>query len=269
MSRIRGATVLITGGASGIGYLLGRKLLAEGANHLIIWDIQEAAMDRGVGELAAAGHRVDGFRVDLADRGQVQEAARALETAGLAVDILVNNAGIIVGKPFMEHEHADVVRTMDVNVLAPMLLTLTLLPGMVTRGRGHVVNIASAAAMVSNPLMSVYCASKWAMTGWSDSLRLEMERAGTGVKVTTVMPYYTDTGMFAGVRSPVIPILRMEHLTTEIVRAIERDRVFLRVPRVLNFLPLLRGVLPVRWFDEVVGEWLGIYRSMTGFTGRV
>jgi short-subunit dehydrogenase len=157
---------------------------------------------------------------------------------------------------------------MDINALAPMYLTRELLPGMVRRGGGHIVNVASAAGMVSNPQMSVYCASKWAVIGWSDSLRLEMESARTGVKVTTVTPYYIDTGMFAGVRSAFIPILTPDHVANEIVAAIKRDKIFLRLPRVLNLLPLLRGIMPTRWFDRIVGEWLGVYHSMSGFRGR-
>ena len=268
MSQIRDKTVLITGGASGIGGLLGRKLLAAGAKQLVIWDIQEEAMNRVANDLTAQGHWVTTFEVDVADPGRVQAAARAMHAAGIAIDVLVNNAGIIVGKAFVDHTAADIARTMDVNALAPMYLTRELLAGMIARGRGHVVNVASAAGMLSNPRMSVYCASKWALIGWSDSLRLEMERARTGVKVTTVAPYYIDTGMFAGVRSSVIPILAPDYVANQIVEAIERDRIFLRLPRMLNFLPLLRGMMPARWFDRVVGDWIGAYRSMNGFTGR-
>src|SRR5512145_213143 len=159
MSRIRGTTVLITGGASGIGYLTGRKLLGEGANHLVIWDIQETALTRVVDELTGQGYRVTGFRVDVADPAQVHATARAVDAAGIAVDVLINNAGIVVGKGFVDHSAADIARTMDVNALAPMYLTRELLPGMVARGGGHVVNVASAAGMVANPQMSVYCAS--------------------------------------------------------------------------------------------------------------
>lgn len=91
-----------------------------------------------------------------------------------------------------------------------MHIALELLPEMILRGSGHIVNIASAAGFVSNPKMSVYVASKFAVVGWSDSLRLEMERNKTGVHVSTVTPYYIDTGMFAGVKT-LIPILKPEY----------------------------------------------------------
>jgi len=143
-----------------------------------------------------------------------------------------------------------------------------ILPGMIERRSGHVVNIASAAGLVSNPGMSVYCASKWAMVGWSDSVRLELEAANTGVRVTTVLPYYIDTGMFEGVRSPFIPLLRPEYAVVRIVRAIQKNKIFLRMPRLMNLVPFLKGVMPTRWFDALGGRWLGVYRSMETFRGR-
>jgi all-trans-retinol dehydrogenase (NAD+) len=268
MSVIRGATALVTGGASGIGLLTGRRLLEAGAARLVIWDIQDDAMQTVRDELGARNFTVDVRRVDVADPAQIEAGVRALEASGTAIDILVNNAGIVVGKSFADHSPVDIARTMEINALAPMRLTRALLPSMIARRRGHVVNIASAAGMVSNPGMSVYCASKWAVIGWSDSLRLEMERGRTGVRVTTVAPYYIDTGMFEGVRSRFLPILRPERVARDIVSAIAGDRIFLRLPRILDLLPLARGLMPTRVFDKVGGEWFGVYDTMTTFRGR-
>lgn len=268
MSRIQDSTVLVTGGASGIGLGIGQRLLDQGAARLVIWDRDGEALDRATRSLLEGGHRVDPFQLDITDLEAVQWAVRRLDESGIQVDLLINNAGIVVGRDFVEHTHDDIRRTLEVNALAPMHLARELLPGMLDRGRGHIVNIASAAALLSNPRMSVYCAAKWAMVGWSDSLRLELERGGTGVKVTTVLPYYIDTGMFAGVRSPFLPILRPERVTRAVVRAIRRDRIFVHLPRIVALVPLLRGLLPVRLFDRVVGDGLGIYRTMAGFRGR-
>ena len=268
MSEIAGRTALVTGGASGIGFLTGKLLLEQGAARLVVWDVQQAAMDRVVAELTSLGHRVDAFRVDVTDLAQVQRTLEDMHARGIAVDVLVNNAGIVVGKEFLGHSHDDIHRTMAVNTLAPMHLAREILPGMLERGRGHVVNIASAAGLVSNPGMSVYCASKWAVIGWSDSLRIEMERSRTGVRVTTVMPYYIDTGMFAGVQTRVIPILKPDYVAREIVAAIRKDRVFLYLPKPVGLVPLLRGLLPARWFDRIGGEWAGVYHGMRTFTGR-
>lgn len=268
MGRIEGSTVLVTGGASGLGYLTAERLLAAGAGKVLIWDIAEESLAAAISELAATGRHVVGARVDMGDARDIQRAAREMRAASVDVDILINNAGIVVGREFAEHTHDDISRTMAINALGPMHLTRQVLPGMLARGRGHVVNIASAAGLVANPRMSVYCASKWAVIGWSESLRLEMERGRTRVSVTTVAPYYTDTGMFEGVRSPVIPVLKPEYVANRIVRAIRADTVFLPLPRVVGLVPFMRGVLPRRWFDRIGGDWLGIYRSMSTFRGR-
>ena len=104
--------------------------------------------------------------------------------------------------------------TLRVNTLAPMWLTRALLPGMIAdRSRPkRILNVASAAGTLANPNMSVYAASKWALVGWSDSVRLELERAGhRHVKVTTFCPSYVSTGMFAGARGPLLtPIMTPE-----------------------------------------------------------
>lgn len=268
MTTIAGCTALITGGASGIGLLTGRRLLEEGASHLVIWDVQDDALQRVTGDLAGRGRRVTGFRVDVTDLAQVQATLRQMRAVGIDVDLLINNAGIVVGKQFAEHSHEEIGRSMAINALAPMHLAREVLTSMLERGRGHIVNVSSAAAMVSNPGMSVYCASKWALVGWSDSLRLELERSRSGVRVTTVLPYYTNTGLFAGVHSPLIPLLEPEHVARAIVAAIRRDRIFLYLPRWMRVTPLLRGLLPARWFDKMGGDWIGVYRSMTTFTGR-
>lgn len=267
MTTIAGRTALITGGASGIGLLMGRMLLEQGAARLIVWDASAANIAAAEAVLAPLG-AVTFARVDVSDTEAVLAAVTRLEAEGTAVELLFNNAGIVVGKPFLDHTPADIDRTLAINTAALMHLTRALLPGMVARGGGHVVNIASAAALVSNPNMSVYAASKWAVTGWSDSLRQEMERAGTGVRVTTVLPYYISTGMFDGVRSRLIPILQPEDVARRILRAVARDAVFLHMPGIVRLLPLLRGLLTTRALDFVLNRIFGVASSMDQFKGR-
>lgn len=268
MTTIAGSTALITGGASGIGYLTGKRLLREGAAHLVIWDVNDDALRQAVAELTRRDRRVTVFRVDVTDLEQAQQALQQMNAAGIEVDLLINNAGVVVGKQFAEHSHEEIARSMAVNAMAPMHLAREVLPAMLERGAGHIVNVSSAAALVSNPGMSVYCASKWALAGWSDSLRLELERSRAGVRVTTVLPYYTDTGLFEGVHSPFIPLLKPESVARAIVSAIRSDRILVYVPWWIRVTSLLRGLLPARWFDTVGGDWVGVYRSMTTFKGR-
>ena len=268
MSIIAGKTALITGGASGIGLGLAKELLAEGAARVVLWDISEEGLAREAAALTAAGHAVTTDTVDVTVTSAMAAGVARLDKAGLRIDILINNAGIIVGKDFAEHSESEIARTMAINAEAPMQLTRLILPGMLERGSGHVVNIASAAGLVSNPKMSVYVASKVALTGWSDSLRLEMQRGKTGVRVLTVAPFYINTGMFSGVQSPIIPILEPEDAVRRIVRGIRRDKIHARMPWIVGWVPLLKGLLPTRLFDWVAGDLFGMHRSMEHFKGR-
>ena len=247
---------------------MGELLLAKGAAKLVIWDLDASGLSERRANLISRGYQVFTYQVDLSSGTEIEiTAAKTLAEVG-PIDLLINNAGVIVGKSFKEHTLAEIDLTMSVNTTALMKVAHFFLPSMIERNHGHIVNIASAASMVANPNMSVYCASKWAVVGWSDSLRLELEQQRSAIKVSTIMPYYIDTGMFAGVKSPIIPILKAPVAARQIVRAIERDKVFLRLPAIVNLLPLLRGILPNRLFDLVVGKWFGVYKSMESFKGR-
>ena len=148
------------------------------------------------GQLPVGGWR---FKVDVSNLNQIQENAKKIKRDIGVVDVLINNAGIIVGKYFHEHSTADVVKTMEINANAPMLITKEFLEDMLNRNSGHICNIASSGGLISNPKMSVYVASKWSVIGWSDSLRIEMKQMNKNIGITTVMPYYINTGMFDGV----------------------------------------------------------------------
>jgi short-subunit dehydrogenase len=116
--------------------------------------------------------------------------------------------------------------------------------------------------------MSVYAASKWAVIGWSDSLRLEMKQLKRNVNVTTIMPYYINTGMFDGVKSR-IPILEPEATALTIVRAIETNKKMLTIPRYQYRITRLgQAILSIDMFDWFAGSVLGIHKTMAHFTGR-
>jgi short-subunit dehydrogenase len=270
MSSFHSKTILITGGASGIGKLMAEIAARKQASTIILWDINQSALDETVKQLSAsASTKIIGDRVDVSDVEQIRSAAkRAAESAG-PVDILINNAGIVVGKYFHEHSHEEIERSMAVNASALMHITREFLPAMIERKSGHILNISSAAGMVGNPKMSVYAAGKWAVIGWSESLRLEMKKLRSPVKVTCATPYYISTGMFAGVKSSaVIPITKPEVAARRIIAAVEHDRLYIRLPRIVYTLQFFKGVLPIRWFDLFVGKLLKVYKTMDEFTGR-
>ena len=118
--------------------------------------------------------------------------------------------------------------------------------------------------------MSVYAASKWAVIGWSDSLRLELEQQGYGhLKVTTFCPSYISTGMFEGARGPLLtPLMTPEDAVDRAWRATTAGRPQLIAPAMATLGKVLKGILPVRAWDFVGGKVFGIYTTMDSFTGR-
>ncbi|WP_347156761.1 SDR family oxidoreductase [Pontibacter chitinilyticus] len=269
MARLRHSTVLITGGASGIGRLMGQLSLERGIRQLVIWDVNAANLQQTAADLQAHGYTVFPYLADVADAQSVQlTAEQVLNEVGVP-DILINNAGMVVGKPFAEHTYNEIKQTLDINTLGPMLVTRAFLPEMLARGSGHIVNIASAAGLLPNPRMSVYAASKWAVVGWSENLRLELEASYPNLHVTTVTPSYIDTGMFAGVKAPILtPLLKPAAMAVAVLNAVEQNRILLRKPAIVHLLPVLRGILPTRVFDYLVGRVFQVYTSMDHFTGR-
>ncbi len=262
------ANVLITGGASGIGRIMGRMALEKGAAALIIWDINPQNISDTVKEMSKLG-RVRGYIVDVSKNELVTEAYNKVVNECGQVDILINCAGIVTSnKTFDKMSSDEIVRTMNINTLAPMFVARAMLPDMIRRDRGHICTIASAGGMLSNPKMSVYAASKWGAIGWSDSVRIELQEMKSNVHFTTVAPYYINTGMFDGVKSRIIPILKPEYVAKRVIRAIERNSSFRGIPFGFHFIRFWQAVLPTRVFDWFFGKVFGIYHAMDDFTGR-
>jgi short-subunit dehydrogenase len=139
---------------------------------------------------------------------------------------------------------------------------------MLLQNSGHICNIASSGGLIGNPKMAVYVASKWSLIGWSDSLRLEMKQLKKNIVVTTIMPYYINTGMFDGVKSR-IPILDPETAALTIIKAIEKDKKMVTIPGyIYKITRLAQGLLPINIFDWFAGSVLGIYKTMNQFIGR-
>ena len=266
MSQIEKKTVLITGGAQGLGRLLAEQCIAHGAAKVILWDINEEGLAETAGELAGRGSEVEGYAVDVQDSDQIAATAEAI-LEEQPVHILVNNAGIVVGKPLAEHSHADIDRTINVNVLGVMHCTRAFLPAMLEQG-GHIVNLASASGYMALPRLTTYAASKWACLGFSESLRVELE-GQSNIHITTVCPTYIDTGMFDGVKAPAgVPLLKPDYVVERIVKAILRDTPILRLPWLVNTIPITQALLPRRLFELFIGKGLGIYKAMDHFEGH-
>ena len=266
MKQLKGKIVLVTGGASGIGKIMVRLLL-ERAAKVIIWDINELKIAETISEFSNKG-TILGFTIDVSNVNQIKETALKVKEEIGAVDLLINNAGIVAGKYFHEHTTLDILKTMEINANAPMHITKEFLNEMLAQNSGHICNIASSGGLISNPKMSVYAASKWSLVGWSDSLRLEMEQLKKNINVTTIMPYFINTGMFDGVRSK-IPILNPEVAALTIIKAIEKNKRMVTIPGyIYRLIKLGQGFMSINVLDWFAGNVLGIYKTMEHFTGH-
>ena len=275
MKSVAGKTVLVTGAAMGMGRLFVERAIAERARRVILWDVDEAALAATVAELEPGDHetRLTAYAIDVTDRPTVEATATEILGDSGPVDVLVNNAGIVRGnRYFWESDPArDTEATIAVNTLAPMHIARAFLPAMIEHSsEARLVNIASAAGLTPNPRMATYAASKWAVIGWSDSVRLELKQAGFDhVKVTTVCPYYVNTGMFDGAKSaPLLPILEPAEVVDESWKGMLDGEAFVVLPRTVMLNEALKGLLPVSVRDFIADRVIGVYHTMDDFTGR-
>jgi all-trans-retinol dehydrogenase (NAD+) len=261
----------------GMGRLFAERAVAEQASAVVLWDINESALNDTIDELtevAAGGEcAVIGYVVDVADAAAVADTAAAVLDELGRIDVLINNAGVVRGNHYFwetDLEH-DTKFTIDVNTLAPMYVAHEFLPAMIAApDECRMLNLASAAGFTPNPRMAVYAASKWAMIGWSDSVRLELKQAGFDhVKVTTVCPYYVRTGMFDGAKSaPLLPILEPAEVVEEAWAAMLAGRPFVVLPKTVMLSEMLKGVVPTGVRDFIADHVIGVYHTMEDFTGR-
>ncbi len=273
MDTVAGKRVLITGAAMGLGKSFAQRAVREQAADVVLWDVNETALKQTAAELSSGSvSRVHHYVVDVSDQQSIIDAAAAVRSEVGDIDVLVNNAGIVRGNGyFWETENrADIDKTMAINSLAPMYIALEFLPAMVQRKTpARVLNIASSAALVSNPRMSVYAASKWAALGWSDSVRLELEQSGNShVKVTTFCPTYINTGMFNGAKGFwFTPILEQEEVVDTAWREMKNGAALVVLPWTSRLNRAISGLLPLKVRDFYLNK-VGVYHSMDEFTGR-
>ena len=230
----------MTGATGGIGAAIARAIHARGARVLLSGRRADV-----LAELQAAlGERADTLPADLAERGG---PARLAEAAG-AVDVLVANAALPASGRVEDFGPEEIDRALDVNLRAPMQLTRALLPGMLERGRGHVVLVSSLSGKTGSPRSGIYSATKFGLRGFAAGLREDVEPRGIGVSV--VFPgFVSDAGFFAdsGVRLPRwVGTRSPEQVADAVAGAIERERAEVDVaPLSLRLGTRIAGLAPV------------------------
>ena len=193
-ARFEGRTVIVTGGGGGIGGASCRRFAAEGARVAVL-DVNLEAAQSVAQEITASGGQAQAFRCDITDRASVDQAVAATIERFGPIDVLVNNAGWDIFCPFTKTEPAQWDKLIAINLIGPLHMHHAVLPGMVARRAGRIVNIASDAARVGSSGEAVYAACKGGLVAFSKTLAREHSRHG--ITVNVVCPGPTDTALFA------------------------------------------------------------------------
>ncbi|MFP5332711.1 MAG: SDR family NAD(P)-dependent oxidoreductase [Acidimicrobiia bacterium] len=192
MRGLDGRVAVVTGGAGGIGSATCRRLAEEGTRVAVL-DLEAGAAH----DLASRLPQAIGIGCDITDRTAVDEAVESVQSALGPIDILVNNAGWDIFKPFAQTTPDDWEWLIDINLMGPLHMTHAVLPGMIDRGFGRVVTVASDAARVGSSGEAVYAACKAGMIALSKTLAREHSRQG--ITFNVVCPGPTDTALLDGV----------------------------------------------------------------------
>ena len=256
----------------GIGFATTKRLLQEGAI-VTIWDLNAQALKEAVRQLSEYG-TVYAHPCDVTDKKRVLELAATARMEMGRVDIVINNAGFVKGGDFLERPVADWEKTIDVNFTALLYITAALLPDMYERNFGFIVNISSAAGMIGVPNLAVYSATKWAVWGLTESLRMEAHNRGkNGVKFASIHPCFLAKGMFEGAQLGIpgrwiVPLVKDHDVIAKAIveSALKKERYSPKRPRTLKLVLMMRS-LPDTWFQWLL-RVLGVAQSMKTWRGR-
>ncbi len=249
MKDLWGRTALITGASKGIGVYVARSLAVEGMN--LVLAARSASLLEEVRDQVERLHRkAVVLPIDLSDRAQLRTLAEMAETAFGGIDVLVNNAGLELVYQYDKLSEEEIDQVVQVNLLAPMQLTRLMLPKMLERNRGHIVNMASLAGKYGIGYNEVYATTKAGLITFTQSLRSSY--AGTGVTASVICPGFVDTGMYtrgveeSGVVAPKsVGVSKPEAVAMAVIRAIREDVPEIIVnPRPLRPLIALGAALP-------------------------
>jgi short-subunit dehydrogenase len=202
MTAISGSAAAVTGAASGIGRALARELAARGCD-LALADRDEAGLASVAAELAKSGRKVTTHRVDVSERAQIDAFAVAAIAAHPTLNILINNAGVALLGEFSEIDQAQFEWLMNINFWGVVHGTRVFLPQLASRPAAHIVNISSIFGIIAPPGQTAYCASKFAVRGFSEALRHELKLAFSPVKLSVVHPGGIATNIVRNMRTGV------------------------------------------------------------------
>ena len=254
MDKIRGKTIAITGAARGIGYATAKALLARGAR-VVIGDRDVATLESAVTGLSELG-MVSGHPLDVTDPESFATFLDKARTDGAGhVDVLINNAGVMPIGGFLEQSDQTIRTSIEVNFCGVLTGCRLVLPDMVGRRSGHIVNVASMAGMVAVPGQAVYAGTKFAVVGLSTALADEF--APQGVDVTVVMPPFVKTELISGTHGiGADNAVEPEDIAAAIVKVLDKPKTHVSVPGAVRFVMTILSMLGPRgrrWLNHRSG----------------
>lgn len=227
MRSLQGKTALVTGAAAGIGRAIARRLAAQGMR-VALSDRNEVGLEDACRELRERGADATAHRCDLTEPDQVVGLAQAMLDRSAGVDLLVNNAGVAHYGPTHEMAWSEWERLLATNYLGHVRLTHELLDSLLARPEAHVLNVCSVLGLTGMPRVTAYCSTKFAMVGYSESLRAEYGRQGLGV--TALCPGFVQTALLDDAspgqhrRPPALFCVSVDRVARAAVKAIRRNR---------------------------------------------
>jgi len=254
---LRGKTALVTGAARGIGLSIATELRRAGC-HVALTDVDREAAQAAAEGLAGGEGRVLVLELDVCDGDAWRTVVAQVESELGPVDILVNNAGIMIVGHYLDVEESHERRQMDINVWGVLYGQRAVLPTMIRRQSGHIVNIASVAGRVGTPFAAVYSGSKFAVVGITEAVAMEVR--DFGVHCTVVCPSLVETELISGTRRPRWPgVVTPEQVAKATVSAIRTRKEVVFVPRSGRLSIVLPALLPRR-INRWIAHWLGMDR---------
>jgi cation diffusion facilitator CzcD-associated flavoprotein CzcO/NAD(P)-dependent dehydrogenase (short-subunit alcohol dehydrogenase family) len=242
---LAGAVVAITGGARGIGLAAARRFADQGAV-VCLGDLDLDEANKAAATLGPRGHA---YYLDVSKRSSFAAFVDRIEAAHGPIDVLVNNAGVMPTGRFLDEGDEVDRATMGVNHFGTSLGMRLVLPCMIARGRGHVVNVASLAGKLEVPYMATYVASKHATVGLTGAVRQEIE--GTGVTLTVVMPGAVKTRLSGGIPLHGISAQEPDDVARGILRSCRTREADVVVPRLFAGAPLLAALVPRKILSKI------------------
>ena len=259
--------VLITGASTGIGRLMSLMLADEKAN-LALADINMKMLAKTQSDCSAKGVKAEPYSCDMSEKKDIEVLVKNVKKDFGHIDLLINNAGMVTGRWVHEYDFDEIKKTMLVNFVGGAYLTRLILPDMMKRNEGHIVNIASAMGLTGMPRMGEYVASKFAIVGFTETLHMELKRGGySGIKTLCVCPGGIDTGMFPGYKPPLLtPLLKPETVARGTLKAIKKNSAYLMIPLIVKFIPSMK-IFPVPVMDAIA-RFTGLLSSMDHYKGK-